>query len=340
MGIKSLSKIIKNLLDNGRAPETPVAIIQWGTMPHQKIVYSKLRSVEEVVKKEKISPPGVIVVGEVVNLGKKLNWFEKKKLFGKKILITRAEEQAGSFISLIEKSGGIPIITPAIETVPPESWDSLDRGIDIIDSYHWIIFTSVNAVKYFFERLRSKEKDIRELKGVKICSIGVKTADAVKSYGLTIDLVPEKSVAESVVDSFSKFSIEGMRFFMPRAKEARDVIPEALRKNNAVIDIGIAYQTVSAAGKSDYINGLLERDEIDVLTFTSSSTVTNFMKMADINLIKKSAKIVIASIGPITAESVVKLGLKNDIIAPLSTIESLTDSIEKYFSQKEELHNG
>ncbi|MFQ5560046.1 MAG: uroporphyrinogen-III C-methyltransferase, partial [Nitrospinota bacterium] len=311
MGIKSLDDIVRKLLAHGRSPETPVAVIQWGTTPEQKTITGTLDTLPGLLKEKEVRPPGIIVVGEIVTLRNKLDWFEKKPFLQKKFLITRALHQAGSLVDMIEDKGGEAVVYPLIETIPPDSWESLDTCIDKLPSYDWIIFTSVNAVEFFLRRLDQRGMDIRNLHGIKICAIGVKTAKAVQNLGVRIDLIPDKFVAESVVASFREIGVSGKHFFMPRAKEGRDIIPKAFLEMGAILDIGICYQTVPPKQSAKEILTSFQNHEIDVITFTSSSTVDNFFKIVPAKVLKEDPPI-IASIGPITAKTVEKHGLISD----------------------------
>jgi uroporphyrinogen III methyltransferase/synthase len=204
MGWKNLPLITKKLLANGWDPATPVALVRWGTMTKQISLTGRLDNIVELSKKRGMLPPLVIVVGEVVNLRERLDWFETRPLFGKRILVTRTAEQAGSFTSILEAAGAEPVPFPTIKTVGPPSWTPLDRAIKRLSNYDWAIFTSVNGVKYFYERLTRLGLDVRELKGVKICAIGPRTAQEVGSLGIKVDLTPKKFIAESVLDALGK----------------------------------------------------------------------------------------------------------------------------------------
>ncbi len=198
MGVKNVDLIAQKLIENGRSPDTPVAIVRWGTRPDQKTIVGTLKNIAELVKEKHIKPPAVMVVGDVVKLRESLKWYEKKPLFGHRILVTR--EHAEGFEPL-EELGAEIIEFPTIEIVPPERYDELDISIDKINTYNWLIFTSRNGVKYFFKRFFEKERDIRDLSGIKICAIGAKTAQEIKKYGLKVDLVPDEFRAEGLIET-------------------------------------------------------------------------------------------------------------------------------------------
>ncbi|OGW05511.1 MAG: uroporphyrinogen-III C-methyltransferase [Nitrospinae bacterium RIFCSPLOWO2_12_39_16] len=352
MGAKNLTNIVKKLIENGRKPDTPIAVIRWGTTPLQETIVGRLNDITE--KAKNVRPPAIIVVGGVVALREKLNWFEKKPLFGKRILITRPRGQTKSFVELLENEGAIIMQMPTIETVPPDSWDALDNAINRLDTYQWLIFTSANGVRFFIERLKANKKDIRELKGIKICAIGPKTAASVESFGIRVDAVPEKYIAEGVIEEMKKHGIEGKKILLPRASVARDILPLELKKMGAEIDVVDAYKTVKSVEKASDIKNMIRKEKIDVITFTSSSTVKNFMSYFNLPppLLRKEGikgrsnfdrgddrkmlkNITIASIGPITAKTVEEFGLKNNIVSDEHTIERFTEKIIEYFGRKE-----
>jgi uroporphyrinogen III methyltransferase / synthase len=334
MGVGNLEKIALRLMEHGRAPETPVAVIRKGTVPEQRTVTGSLSDIAQIAEQEKIKAPAVIVVGDVVRLRSELNWFEEKPLFGKRIIVTRAREQASEFLSALSEMGAECLEFPTIKVIPPESWEGLDRGIGNTETYHWLILTSVNGVKYFFDRLETLGRDVRDLKGVKIGAIGPATAEAVKSKGLRIDLIPEEYRAESVVEAFRKEGIQGKRILLPRALEAREVLPQELLKLGAVVDVVEAYRTVKPEEDREAVMALLRQGDIHMVTFTSSSTVSNFMDMFQgVPVLEWMEKTAVACIGPVTAKRAEDQGLKVSLVAPEYTIPSFTQAIVAFFSQ-------
>lgn len=335
MGVVNLPNIVKNLVDNGRDKKTPVSIIRWGTTHKQETVVGTLGNIVELAEKRKIKPPSIIVVGDVVKLNKKLNWFETKPLFKKQIIVTRALDQASDFSDLLEKEGACPIQFPTIETVPPDSWEALDRAIQNIEMYDWLIFTSANGVKCFLERIKENRKDVRCLKGIKLCAIGPKTAEVLERLGIRIDFVPPEYKAEAIIEGLGTNEIKGKKVLIPRAAVAREVLPEELIKLGASVDVVEAYKTIQPQGKTDEMREMLENKEIDVITFTSSSTVTNFINMFNKEEISGLVNgVAIACIGPITAETAEKNGLKASIIPENYTIEAFTDAIVDFYQNK------
>lgn len=334
MGVGNLPKIAARLMEHGRPPETPVAVIRAGTVPGQRTITGSLGTIADKARKEKIKPPAIIVVGDVVSLRKELNWFEEKPLFGKRIVVTRAREQASDFVARLSDLGAECVEFPTIEVIPPLSWKDLDRAVGELETYQWLVFTSVNGVKYFFERLENSRKDVRDLKGIRIAAIGPKTADAVRQRGVRADLVPDEYRAEAVVEAFRKRGVQGSRMLLPRAAEAREVLPQELEKMGAAVDGVEAYRTVMPEGAKDEIRAMLEKGDIHLVTFTSSSTVKNFMDMFEKEgdrLLKWMEKVTVACIGPVTAKTVEERGLSVGITALDYTIEGLTKAIVDYF---------
>ncbi|SPF40890.1 Uroporphyrinogen-III synthase / uroporphyrinogen-III C-methyltransferase [Syntrophobacter sp. SbD1] len=332
MGVKSLPEICRNLIQNGRPADTPVALIRWGTTPMQKTVAGTLSDIVAKVKEANLQPPAMIVVGEVVKCREELNWFERRPLFGRKILITRAREQASDFKVELEELGAKCIEFPTIAIAPPPTWDPLDNAIRNLSQYDWAIFTSVNGVRFFIERLLAAGRDARDLKGLRLAAIGPKTAQALESVLLRPDLVPTEYRAEGLLEVFSGQNVSERRFLMPRALEAREVLPEKLRQWGAFVDVVPAYQTVLPEQDALKIRELLANCEIDCLTFTSSSTVSNFFSLiANEDLRYCKEKMAVACIGPVTAQTAEKFGLHTSIMPSEYTIRGLVDSIVSYF---------
>lgn len=333
MGWKNLPFITGKLLQNGWDPATPVGIVRWGTMTKQASVTGRLDNIVEKAEREGMLPPLVIVIGDVVSLKERLNWFETKPLFGKRILVTRALEQAGDFTKLLEREGAEPITFPTIKTVAPPSPKPLDRAIKRLSTYDWAIFTSVNGVKYFVERLKKTGYDIRELKGVRICAIGPRTEEAVKALGIRVDLTPKEYRAEAIISSLGKRGIKGKRFLLARALKAREILPIEIKRLGGSIDVVPAYKTVRPVKEAGELKGMLSKGGVDVVTFTSSSTVTNFMglfkKKEEALKLLKGVKV--ACIGPITADTAREYGLSVDIMPDKYTIPGLTRALSDYF---------
>jgi uroporphyrinogen III methyltransferase / synthase len=333
MGVKNLSNIVDKLLVNGKPPETPVALVRWGTTPKQVTVSGTLENIVARVQEKKLKAPAIIVIGEVVNLRNSLAWFEKRPLLGKTIVVTRAREQASDLVGQLRTLGANCLECPTIKIKPPEDSTPLENAINKITDYQWIVFTSVNGVKFFFERLSALQKDARALGHLRTAAIGPATAQKLREYGLTSDIVPESYRAESVVTAFSKESIEGIRILLPRAKEARPILPVELNKLGAHVDEIIAYQTEQDHKNVDKLMAALEAKKVDMVTFTSSSTVKNFKALFPADSFQDSiAGVTVASIGPITADTLHELGMEVNLVADTYTIPGLCDAILRYYA--------
>lgn len=335
MGMKNLPNIVENLVRHGRSGKTPVAAIQWGTRTDQRVVTGTLEDIVARVREAKLGPPAIIVVGEVVKLREKLSWFETRPLFGKRVVVTRSRDQASVFAELLMNAGATAIEFPSIEVVPPSDWQELDGAINSAETFHWMIFTSANAARFFFERLKALGKDIRILKGVKICAVGPKTAEALEQYGLRPDLVPEEFKAEGVLKALGGRGVKGVRFLIPRAKKAREIIPEKLRELGAEVVVATAYENVRPATDMERVRKLFQEKKIAAVTFTSSSTVNNFVEMLGQKEYKTLVKdVAVACIGPVTAKTAEEAGMKVDIMPKDYTIPALVEAMVEYFRKE------
>lgn len=329
MGVKQLPEIVKRLIAHGRPPDTPVAVIRWGTRAEQETVVGTLHDIQE--KAEGLTPPAVTVVGEVVRLRDRLRWFEGKPLFGRRIVVTRAREQQSAFAELLERYGAEVLECPTIAILPPEDWTDLDEALDRISSYHWLIFTSVNGVHFFLQRLRERGRDLRAIAGIKVAAIGPATASALEESGLRPDCIPQEYRAEALVETL-RGDLRGMRFLLPRAAEAREALPEGLRGRGAVVEVVPTYRTVKVADHTRRIRELLQAKRIDAVTFTSSSTVVNFVEMfpgEDLPTLFRD--VTIACIGPVTAETLARYGLTTHIMPEEYTIPALAHALLTHF---------
>jgi uroporphyrinogen III methyltransferase/synthase len=332
MGAGRLSEIVRRLIQHGRSPATPAAVIRWGTRADQQVVTGTLADLP--AKSQGIKPPALIVVGEVVALREKLRWFEDLPLFGKRILITRAREQASQFAKRLEAAGAEVVEFPAITIVPPESWVPLDAAIARLREYQWAIFTSVNGVRFFWERLTLAGRDLRDLSGITVCAIGPATAGALLSHGIRADLVPSEFKAEAVVEAVGARPIQGARVLLPRAAEARDVIPKELARLGAQVDVVPTYRTIKSSAEAEVIRALLREGKIHAVTFTSSSTVTYFLDLIGEEAAALLKDVVVASIGPITAETAMKHGIDSHVVPGQYTIPALAEALAAHFQTR------
>ena len=322
MGVESLPEISARLIENGRLPETPVALIQWGTWTRQKVVTGTLTNIVEIVRESGITAPAVTVIGDVVHYREALRWFDVGPLFGKRILVTRAREQASALSEKLRALGAEPIEFPTIKISPPDDgYAALEAKLRDLHAYDWAVFTSANGVERTFDRLAALGKDARAFARVKIASIGPATADALRERGIVADFIPTEFVAEAVLAQFPG-PVAGKAILLARAQEARDVLPETWRAAGANVDVIPAYKTEMASDGADEIKTQLERGEIDIITFASSSTVKNFVTaMGGAAAVPSS--VLLACIGPVTAQTCRELLREPDSIASEYTMDGL-----------------
>jgi len=335
MGMENLAHIVNQLIQNGKPPFTPVAVISQGTSPQQRTLVGTLEDIVSRAKQEGFKPPAVIVVGEVVRLREQLRWFDNLSLFGKRILVTRTEHQADELSRLLLELGAMPIEMPVIKISPPDTWKKLDQAILNLQSYHWIIFTSVNAVEMFFKRLYTLNLDARHFAGIRIGAIGPATAKTLEEKGLHPNYLPKTFTSQGFMAGLSKRDIAGCRVLLPRADIAGNELAEGLIKLGAEVHQITTYKTTTATRGTSQGKEMLLRGEIDVVTFTSASTVNSLLAILGQRWeVMKRAKL--ACIGPNTAAVLTEKGLKADIVAKEHTIPGLVAAIEYYFQGKGE----
>jgi uroporphyrinogen III methyltransferase/synthase len=323
------------LLEEGRSPDTPVAAIRWGSRADQRTIVGTLRDIVKKAEEARFEPPTVIVVGEVVQLREQLNWFERRPLFGKRILLTRPRQQAGEFSRLLAAYGAEPVEVPTIEIAPPPSWDGIDRAIGRLAAYQWLIVTSMNAVAPLMDRLRLAGKDARALSHLRICAIGPRTAQELERVGIVPDLIPEVYQAEGLLGALKQTDVQGKKVLIPRAETAREILPDQLRRMGATVDVVPVYRTIAPAASLEALKHEFDACRINVVTFTSSSTVRNFVDLiggADA-VMRMASRAVVACIGPVTAETARECGLRVAIVPPENTVPALADAIVRHFSK-------
>lgn len=324
MGVAHLSQIVDRLTRYGRDINTPVSLVRVGTTPQQFVVQGTLADIVQKVESVQLESPAIIVVGEVNQLREQLQWYEQKPLFGKRILVTRARAQASEFADMLEENGADVIQFPTIEIVPLEIQNS---DIPSPKEFDWVIFTSVNAVELYYQHIQNKGMDSRAFSGCNICAVGPKTVAALNNIGINPDFVPLQSRGSVVAAEIG--NVDGKNILLPRAKIANADLPNALHQKGAIVNDLPIYDTIKV--QSEDIN-LIEKEllegKINIVTFTSSSTVTNFLEMfpnyTPANLLEY-VKVVV--IGPSTKATAVEHGVHVDIISKDATIESLTDAI-------------
>jgi uroporphyrinogen III methyltransferase/synthase len=334
MGVKNLPFIIEKLKQNGLDASTPAAVIENGCTPRQRTVSGTLADISEKVTRAGVRPPSIIIVGNVVSLREKINWFESRPLFGKRIVVTRSREQASELTARLLELGAGVLEVPAIKIIPPEHAESIKNAIRRSERYDWIIFTSVNGVSYYFKYLLESGFDSRKLANVKVCAIGSSTADALRGRGITPDMIPAKYTSRDISrELIQRDEVRGKSFLLPRADIAPKDMAEALVKEGAkLVDDIAVYRTVEedASEMADQVHALKE-GEFDLVTFTSSSTVRNFDRLAGAAGLVNKEKIICAAIGPITAEKARELGYSVVISAEEHTIEGLVEAITLYY---------
>lgn len=330
MGMRNLPKIVDRLLAHGRSPKTPVGLIRWGTRSEQETLVGELENIVTKAQEANFSNPAIIIVGEVVGLREQLQWFENKPLFGKKIIVTRAREQASILAKKLQDLGASVWEFPTIAIEPPEDWQPVDQAIDNLGEYQWVIFTSVNGVKTFIDRLLSVGKDVRALLGTKICAVGPKTRDALTKLALRVEYMPDEYVAEAIIAGLQGRVKPGDKVLLPRADIARQSLPLALEQMGAHVNDVTVYRTVKWEDKNEELLATLRAGEVNLVTFTSSSTVRNFVEaIPESQREELITGLTLASIGPITTRTAQELGLKIDVMAEKYTIEGLIQSILK-----------
>ena len=334
MGVGHLREIAEKLTKHGRSPETPVTLVHWGTTPQQKTLEGTLADISEMAKAANFRNPAVIVVGAVNRLREQLRWYDSKPLFGKRVVVTRARAQASGFAELLESCGAHTVQFPTIEIQPILDNPALDKAIACLGDYDWVIFTSVNAVEIFYSRMRGSGADARSFGKAQICAVGPKTVEALDAIGLCADFVPTQSRGLAIVTEME--NLKGSRVLLPCAKIAPNDLPTALHKKGADVHSVPIYDTVKTAG-----NGRVELEkriingEIDMVTFTSSSTVTNFVGMFDSNPMDMLLnKVRIAVIGPSTAETVKQFGLGVDVMPDEASVEALAQEIVRFYDNR------
>ncbi len=334
MGIKNLPRIVERLMENGLSAQTPAAVVRWGTMAGQITVSGVLGDIQHRTVEAGIKAPAVVVVGKVAGLRDKLKWFENRPLFGKTIVVTRARAQAGDLVKQLSDLGAECLECPTIRVTPPDDIGPLDAAVNSVADYDWIIFTSVNGVIRFFDRLNELGLDTRALGRIRTAAIGPSTAEKMAAYGLKTDVLPDSYRAESVVAAFENRDMHGKKVLIPRALDARPILPEKLRESGALVTEVPVYKTVFADQNADRLIKRLGEKSVHLVTFTSSSTAANFRKLLpeDETLMKSLMEgVKTASIGPITSETAENMGFNVDITARTYTIPGLCEAILNHY---------
>ncbi|HEY3382328.1 MAG TPA: uroporphyrinogen-III C-methyltransferase [Vicinamibacterales bacterium] len=337
-GPKQLPGILSAMLAHGWSDGDAAALVFNGTMPEQETIQATLGELAELARQPKYRNPAMLIVGRVTALREHLRWFDDRPLFGKRVVVTRPKEQAAELVDALEQLGASVVEAPTIRIVPPDDFAPLDEACATVGEYDWVVFTSANGVDYFFQRMNTGIGDARSLAGVRICAIGPGTAERLAKHCLRVDLVPPEYRAEAVVEAMrATGSLEGKKFLLPRADIARELLAVELRRSGAIVNEVTAYRTVSVEpdreSEPDIYRMLLDR-KVDVLTFTSASTVRNFVKLYGVEPVADLlAPVAIASIGPVTAEAAQQCGIRTSIMPSEYTIPGLVRAIVEHFEK-------
>ena len=328
MGMERLETITREMIAQGTRPDLPAALIRWGTTGRQETLSGQLNDIARTAREKSFAAPAVAVFGEVVELREKLNWFEDKELSGKRIVVTRTRSQAGELSEQLRALGADVIELPTIHIEPPTDLRAFAEMVQDAHLYDWIVFTSPNGVTAFFDLFFKLYDDAREIGGARIATIGPATAQRVKDFHLHVDLEPEEFVAEGLVRAFQKEeSIENLRILLARAEQARDVLPKQLSSLGAIVDEGFAYRTVAETRDITGARRRLMEEGADLITFTSSSTVENFLALG----LEWPKRMQVASIGPITSKTARDRGLEVNVEARRHDIPGLVDAIRRFY---------
>jgi uroporphyrinogen III methyltransferase/synthase len=328
MGVERLESITREMLAHGARPDLPVALVRWATTGRQQTLVGTLENIAQRAIDLQFTPPAVAVFGEVVALRNELNWYEKRPLSGKRIVVTRTRKQAGALTSQLRALGADVLELPTIRIAPPSDLREFAELVQDAHGYDWIVFTSPNGVDAFFDIFYKLYDDAREIGGTKIAAIGPATAQRVKDFRLHVDLQPEEFVAEAVVREFQKQGgVENLRILLARAEKARDVLPRELSRLGGIVDEAFAYRTEPDTRDKTGARRRLLEEGADLITFTSSSTVENFLALG----LPWPKGMQVASIGPITSKTARDHGLKVNIEAKRHDIDGLVDAIRNFF---------
>ncbi len=323
MGLATFDTISARIMAGGRSPQTPAVAIRWGTRPDQQTVEGTLATLPRMIHEQGLKPPATIIVGGVTSLRARLNWFEKLPLFGQRIAITRPRTQSAEMVLKLRDLGAQPIEFPTISIEPASDYAPLDRAIAHLFEYDWLLFTSVNGVRAFFDRLDRSAVDLRNLRA-RLAAIGPATREALEHCHLKVDEMGSEFVAESLLEALARHSLSGKRVLLVRAAVARDVLPQKLRSLKAEVEVVEAYRTLPPADISSRAAEISAHPP-DWITFTSSSTVENFFDAVAASSVRSSR---FASIGPVTSATLRKHGIEPSAEAVVYTVDGLIEAIQ------------
>jgi uroporphyrinogen III methyltransferase / synthase len=327
MGVARLREIASSFISHGAAPETPIALTRWATTGSQSTIEGTLATIADIAEAKNFSSPAVAVIGDVVKERAKINWFEKRPLFGRKIVVTRTREQAGELSRALTDLGADVIELPTIRIEHPDDKLGFAEMVTHAHEYDWLVFTSPNGVERFFDAFFATYEDARSLGNPRIAAIGAGTAAKIREYRFAVDLIPERFVAEGLIEAFKKDSVENLTMLWVKAAESRDVVGDGLEKLGAIVDECIAYKTVPETEDPTGARARFEEEGADMITFTSSSTVEHYLALG----IDWPENCVAASIGPVTSDTLRKHQIRPAFEASPHDIPGLVAGIVKYF---------
>jgi uroporphyrinogen III methyltransferase/synthase len=327
MGVARLREITGSFIEHGAARGTPIALTRWATTGAQKTIVGTLSNIADIAERENFGSPAVAVIGDVVNERGKINWFEKRPLFGKRIVVTRTREQAGGLSKALGELGADVIELPTIRIEHPEDKQGFAEMVTHAHEYDWLVFTSPNGVEKFFDAFFAVFEDARSLGNPRIAAIGNGTAQKIREYHIGVDLIPQKFVAEGLIEAFKKDSVENLTMLWVKAAESRDVIYDGLTALGAIVDECIAYRTVPETEDPTGAKARLAEEGADLITFTSASTADHFFALG----LDWPDGCVAGSIGPVTSETLRKHGMPPAFEANPHDIPGLVAAIVRYF---------
>ncbi len=331
MGTERIGQIAEILIASGMSSETPVVLTRWGTTGRQESLEGTLATIGKLIAKTHFAPPSVAVIGDVVKLRSKLNWFERRPLFGQRIVVTRSREQAGPFAKQLRDLGADVLEIPVIKTALPTFHDDIVDALLELNAYDWLVFTSPNGVTAFFDMFFKRFQDLRDIGGVQLAAVGPATAAKLRELHLQVDLMPEEALGVEIAKAFAKFeSMENLRVCLLRAEVANPDLPKALEALGAIVDDVAVYRTVAETEDPTSAGKVLLETGADWITFTSGSTVEHFHARFKLpELLKKFPKTKLATIGPETSKALQVLGLKPAVEAKEHTTDGLVESLLK-----------
>ncbi len=334
MGMQNLEQIVGRILASGRSPRTPAAVIMNGTLPDQRTVFAPLGELVAKVREEGLKAPATIVIGDVVELHASLDWFAKRPLSGRRVLVTRAEDQAGPFADALRQAGAVPVLASMIQLVPPKSFREVDAALDRLGDYDVLLLTSANAARFFGERAHARGIELGDLRASVVC-VGPATAEAAMRFKMPVHGIPvERFDAEGLLAELERRGVPaGSRVLLPRSEKAREVLPDGLRARGCVVDAVTAYRNIAPDVDADWLRRQLAASELDALTFTSPSTVENFTDLLDDAARAGAERCVVVAIGRVTAEALRSKGLPPDVVAETPGVESLVAALIDTFAE-------